>query len=52
MKLFFLSCLLVSGCRQAGAVDREYYIGITETVWNYAPGNTNVVSGQLFAEEE
>ncbi|XP_010151191.1 PREDICTED: ceruloplasmin-like, partial [Eurypyga helias] len=52
MKLFFLSCLLGFCCWQAGAVSREYYIGITETVWNYAPGSTNLVSGQLFAEEE
>ncbi|NXF48334.1 CERU protein, partial [Oceanites oceanicus] len=52
MKLFFLSCLLVSCCCQAGAVNREYYIGIIETVWNYAPGNTNIISGQLFEEEE
>ncbi|KAM7108141.1 ceruloplasmin isoform 3-T3 [Ciconia maguari] len=52
MKLFFLSCLLVSCCCQVGAVNREYYIGITETVWNYAPGNTSIISGQLFAEEE
>ncbi|XP_010085843.1 PREDICTED: transmembrane 4 L6 family member 18, partial [Pterocles gutturalis] len=52
MKLFFLNCLLVLCCCRAGAVNREYYIGITETVWNYAPGNTDIVSGQLFAEEE
>ncbi|XP_062438293.1 ceruloplasmin isoform X1 [Rhea pennata] len=52
MKLFFLSCLLVSCCCQVGAVSREYYIGIVETVWDYAPGNKNIVSGQLFAEEE
>ncbi|NXY47037.1 CERU protein, partial [Ceuthmochares aereus] len=42
MQLFFLSCLLAAGCCQAGAVNREYYIGITETEWNYAPGNTFV----------
>ncbi|XP_033372729.1 ceruloplasmin isoform X2 [Parus major] len=52
MKLFLLSCLLISCCFQAGAVNREYYIGITETAWNYAPGNANAISGQLFAEEE
>lgn len=52
MKLFFLSCLLVSCCCQVGAVNREYYIGIIETEWNYAPGNTSIISGQLFAEEE
>ncbi|NXF91879.1 CERU protein, partial [Eubucco bourcierii] len=52
MKLFFLSCLLVSCCCQSQAVNREYYIGIIETEWNYAPGNTNIVSGQLFAAEE
>ncbi|XP_027637273.1 ceruloplasmin isoform X2 [Falco peregrinus] len=51
MKLF-LSCFLVSCCCQVGAENREYYIGITETKWNYAPGSTNIVSGQLFAEEE
>ncbi|XP_040469618.1 ceruloplasmin isoform X2 [Falco naumanni] len=51
MKLF-LSCFLVSCCCLVGAVNREYYIGITETKWNYAPGSTNIVSGQLFAEEE
>ncbi|XP_068001032.1 ceruloplasmin [Melanerpes formicivorus] len=34
------------------AVNREYYIGITETEWNYAPGNTDIVSGQPFAAEE
>ncbi|XP_027747661.1 ceruloplasmin isoform X3 [Empidonax traillii] len=52
MKLFLLSCLLFSCCWQAGAVNREYYLGITETDWNYAPGSANAVSGQLFAEEE
>ncbi|XP_064577770.1 ceruloplasmin isoform X2 [Zonotrichia leucophrys gambelii] len=52
MKLFLLICLLVSCCGHAGAVNREYYIGIRETVWNYAPGNANAISGQLFAEEE
>ncbi|XP_051482285.1 ceruloplasmin [Apus apus] len=51
MKLFFLSCLLVSCSCQAGAVKREYYIGIVETVWDYAPGSTDAVSGKLFAEE-
>ncbi|NXP78124.1 CERU protein, partial [Ramphastos sulfuratus] len=42
MKLFFLSCLLVYCCCQSRAVNREYYIGIIETEWNYAPGNTNI----------
>uniref|UniRef100_A0A8C3SVH6 Ceruloplasmin n=2 Tax=Chelydra serpentina TaxID=8475 RepID=A0A8C3SVH6_CHESE len=52
MKLFLLSCLLACcGC-QVWAVSREYYIGITETTWNYAPGNKNIISGQLFSEEE
>uniref|UniRef100_A0A8C4WC36 ferroxidase n=1 Tax=Gopherus evgoodei TaxID=1825980 RepID=A0A8C4WC36_9SAUR len=45
MKLFLLSCLLACcGC-QVWAVSREYYIGITETTWNYAPGNKNIISG-------
>ncbi|XP_059711943.1 ceruloplasmin isoform X5 [Haemorhous mexicanus] len=52
MKLFLLICLLVSCCCHVGAVNREYFIGITETVWNYAPGNASAISGQLFAEEE
>uniref|UniRef100_A0A8B9TGF8 ferroxidase n=1 Tax=Anas platyrhynchos TaxID=8839 RepID=A0A8B9TGF8_ANAPL len=52
MKLFFLNFMLFSCCCQTGAVTREYYIGIIETTWNYAPGNTNIISGQLFAEEE
>ncbi|XP_027541289.1 ceruloplasmin isoform X1 [Neopelma chrysocephalum] len=52
MKLFLLSCLLFSCCWQAGAVNREYYLGITETEWNYAPGSANAISGQPFAEEE
>lgn len=52
MKLLLLSCLLVACGGQAGAARREYYIGITETAWNYAPGNTSTVSGQLLAEEE
>uniref|UniRef100_A0A8B9FCP7 Ceruloplasmin n=1 Tax=Amazona collaria TaxID=241587 RepID=A0A8B9FCP7_9PSIT len=46
MKLFFLSCLVVSCCCQVGAVKREYYIGIIETEWNYVPGNANIISGQ------
>ncbi|XP_054138253.1 ceruloplasmin [Melozone crissalis] len=52
MKLFLLICLLVSCCCHAGAVNREYYIGIRETVWNYTPGSVNAISGQLFAQEE
>ncbi|CAM4609155.1 unnamed protein product [Lepidochelys olivacea] len=52
MKLFLVSCLLACcGC-QVWAASREYYIGITETIWNYAPGNKNIISGQLFSEEE
>ncbi|XP_035190299.1 ceruloplasmin isoform X1 [Oxyura jamaicensis] len=52
MKLFFLNFILFSCCCQTEAVTREYYIGIVETTWNYAPGNRNIISGQLFAEEE
>ncbi|KAI6063289.1 Ceruloplasmin isoform X1 [Aix galericulata] len=52
MKLFFLNFMLFSCCCQTGAVTREYYIGIIETTWNYAPGNTNIISGHRFAEEE
>ncbi|XP_067410122.1 ceruloplasmin [Emydura macquarii macquarii] len=52
MKLFLLSCLLACcGC-QVWAVSREYYVGITETIWNYAPGNKNIITGKLFSEEE
>ncbi|OXB71026.1 UNVERIFIED_CONTAM: hypothetical protein H355_013979, partial [Colinus virginianus] len=52
MKLYFLNVVLFFCCNQTGAVTREYYIGIIETAWNYAPGNINIISGQHFAEEE
>ncbi|XP_019388111.1 PREDICTED: ceruloplasmin [Crocodylus porosus] len=52
MKLFLLICFLACCCCQIWAVSREYYFGITEIVWNYAPGTKNIISGQPFSEEE
>lgn len=39
MKLFLLSTFLFLYSSLAWARDKHYYIGITEAVWNYAPGN-------------
>ncbi|XP_042313909.1 ceruloplasmin isoform X2 [Sceloporus undulatus] len=52
MKLAVLSYLLACFFTQAWAVNREYYIGILETNWNYAPGTKDNISGKLFLEEE
>ncbi|XP_053246201.1 ceruloplasmin isoform X1 [Podarcis raffonei] len=52
MELFVLSHLLACCFLQAWAADREYYIGITETDWNYAPGTKNIISGNPFSEDE
>ncbi|HEY2476438.1 MAG TPA: multicopper oxidase domain-containing protein [Candidatus Cybelea sp.] len=38
---FFLLC-----CAPALAVQRTYYIAADEAVWNYAPGGTNVLTGE------
>ncbi|KAH0624064.1 hypothetical protein JD844_007393 [Phrynosoma platyrhinos] len=52
MKLVVLSHLLACFFTQAWAINREYYIGILETDWNYAPGTKDNISGKLFLEEE
>ncbi|KAF7243180.1 Ceruloplasmin, partial [Varanus komodoensis] len=52
MKLFLLSNLLAFFCSQAYAVTREYYFGIVEIDWNYAPGTKNIISGKPFSEDE
>ncbi|XP_048796429.1 ferroxidase HEPHL1-like isoform X1 [Lagopus muta] len=52
MKLYLLNVVLFFCCCRSGAVTREYYIGIIETAWDYAPGSTDIISGQRFAEEE
>lgn len=51
MKLLVISHLLAY-FSQAWAVNREFYIGIVETEWNYAPGTKNIISGKPFSEEE
>ncbi|XP_053164229.1 ceruloplasmin isoform X2 [Hemicordylus capensis] len=52
MQLLIPSLFLVCYFSQAWAVNREYYIGITEVYWNYAPGTKNIISGKPFSEEE
>ncbi|XP_048361787.1 ceruloplasmin isoform X2 [Sphaerodactylus townsendi] len=52
MKLFLLKCLLACYFTNVRAENREYYIGITETTWNYAPGMKNIISGRPFSEDE
>ncbi|XP_054838240.1 ceruloplasmin isoform X2 [Eublepharis macularius] len=52
MKLFLLNCLLVSYFSKVQAENREFYIGIIETAWNYAPGTKNIISGKAFSEDE
>uniref|UniRef100_A0A8C3LGQ5 ferroxidase n=1 Tax=Chrysolophus pictus TaxID=9089 RepID=A0A8C3LGQ5_CHRPC len=46
MKLYLLNIVLFFCCCRTGAVTREYYIGIIETAWDYAPGSTDIISGQ------
>ncbi|XP_042667262.1 ferroxidase HEPHL1-like [Centrocercus urophasianus] len=45
-------CCTPSPTSSCGAVTWEYYIGIIETAWDCAPGSTDIISGQRFAEEE
>ncbi|KAM3834220.1 ceruloplasmin [Vipera latastei] len=52
MKLSVLSHLLAYYLFQVSAVTREYYIGINEVDWNYAPGTNNILSGKPFSEDE
>ncbi|XP_061492982.1 ceruloplasmin isoform X2 [Rhineura floridana] len=52
MELFVISHLLSCYFLRVWAVDRAYYIGITETDWNYAPGTKNIISGKPFSEDE
>ncbi|XP_060098309.1 ceruloplasmin isoform X1 [Heteronotia binoei] len=52
MKFLLLNCLLACCFSRAQAENRVYYIGITETAWNYAPGTKNIISGKLFSEDE
>ncbi|XP_062988150.1 ceruloplasmin isoform X2 [Elgaria multicarinata webbii] len=52
MKLFILSHLLACCFSQVYAGNKEYFIGILETDWNYAPGTKNIISGKPFSEEE
>ncbi|KAL7990912.1 hypothetical protein Chor_014342 [Crotalus horridus] len=52
MKLSVLSHLLAYYLFQVSAVTREYYIGINEVDWNYAPGTKNILSGKPFSEDE
>ncbi|OPJ75537.1 ceruloplasmin [Patagioenas fasciata monilis] len=52
MQRLFLSCLLASCWCSAGAARREYWVGIAEREWNYAPGAASAPSAQLFAEHE
>nr|XP_003218241.1 PREDICTED: ceruloplasmin [Anolis carolinensis] len=52
MKLVVLSHLLACFFAVAWAVNKEYYLGIVETDWNYAPGTKDKISGKLFSEEE
>ncbi|XP_033058048.1 ceruloplasmin-like [Trachypithecus francoisi] len=33
------------------AIDRHYYIGIEESIWNYAPSGKNMLSGKPFSED-
>ncbi|XP_008071154.1 ceruloplasmin-like [Carlito syrichta] len=34
------------------AKDRHYYIGIQETLWNYAPSGKNMLNGKPFSEDQ
>ncbi|XP_063162686.1 ceruloplasmin [Candoia aspera] len=52
MKLSVLCHLLAYYLFQVSAITREYYIGIIEVDWNYAPGTKNILSGKPFSEEE
>lgn len=52
MKLSVISHLLVYYLFQVSAVTREYYIGINEIDWNYAPGTKNILTGKPFSEDE
>ncbi|XP_011720073.2 ceruloplasmin-like isoform X3 [Macaca nemestrina] len=33
------------------AIDRHYYIGIEESIWNYAPSGKNMLNGKPFSED-
>nr|XP_045242731.1 ceruloplasmin isoform X3 [Macaca fascicularis] len=33
------------------ATDRHYYIGIEESIWNYAPSGKNMLNGKPFSED-
>nr|XP_020637515.1 ceruloplasmin [Pogona vitticeps] len=52
MKLGVLSHLVVCYFSHIWAANIEYYIGIIETDWNYAPGTKDIISGKLFSEED
>ncbi|KAG8136027.1 hypothetical protein E2320_009008 [Naja naja] len=52
MKLSVISHLLAYYLFQVSAVTREYYIGINEIDWNYAPGTKNILSGKPFSEDD
>ncbi|XP_045395399.1 ceruloplasmin-like [Lemur catta] len=43
--LFFISSL-------GRAKVRHYYIGIKETIWNYAPSGKNMLTGKPFSEDQ
>ncbi|KAL4691837.1 hypothetical protein H8957_002944 [Semnopithecus entellus] len=42
--LFFISF-------RSWAIDRHYYIGIEESIWNYAPSGKNMLNGKPFSED-
>lgn len=47
-----LLLLLLYFCAAVLAVQREYFIGIREVMWNYAPSKKNLITGKPVGEDE
>ncbi|CAH2246886.1 ceruloplasmin [Pelobates cultripes] len=52
MKLFPIGLLLLLGLGCIAAKKRTYYIAIREILWDYAPSERNIISGNTIADDE
>ncbi|XP_030071954.1 ceruloplasmin [Microcaecilia unicolor] len=53
MNIFLKNCLLfLYIIAQVWAIEREYYFGIKEVTWDYAPKEKNIISGKSITEDE